>query len=151
MDTDLGGDTVWFTTEAIAAAILNHPGFVTADADSPREDTIAVQTCDHAPHRRRPSGRPGRARPAGPKPVPNRQRQSDLTLKYHQTTGSDGPGVSAEDASVLRSSLLQRSGRGAGEPGSRVAHHQQHVIDVSAHDVEHRLPGLDAEGFPGAR
>ncbi|MFI9297582.1 hypothetical protein [Streptomyces gardneri] len=65
-DADPGGDTVWLTTEAginytltfkdpeptdddllpepvlteaIAAAILNHPGFVTADADSPREDT----------------------------------------------------------------------------------------------------------------
>ncbi|MCX4673604.1 hypothetical protein OG453_44420 [Streptomyces sp. NBC_01381] len=31
-------------TEALAAAILNHPAFVTADADSPREDTITVQT-----------------------------------------------------------------------------------------------------------
>ncbi|MFD0034079.1 hypothetical protein ACFVJK_38785 [Streptomyces sp. NPDC127172] len=70
-DADAGGDTVWFTTEdginytltfkdaeptdddllpepvlteAIAAAILNHPGFVTAKADSPREDTVTVQT-----------------------------------------------------------------------------------------------------------
>jgi hypothetical protein len=68
---DAGGDTVWFTTEAgsnytltfkdaeptddalltepllteaIAAAILNHPGFVLADVDSPYEDAITVQT-----------------------------------------------------------------------------------------------------------
>ncbi|WP_405861933.1 hypothetical protein OG361_40885 [Streptomyces sp. NBC_00090] len=31
-------------TEAIAAAILNHPGFVIATPDSPREDSITVQT-----------------------------------------------------------------------------------------------------------
>ncbi|MEU7031385.1 hypothetical protein AB0A60_32415 [Streptomyces sp. NPDC046275] len=31
-------------TEAIAAAILNHPHFVAATPDSPREDTITVQT-----------------------------------------------------------------------------------------------------------
>ena len=69
-DADPGGDTVWFTTEAgvnytltfkdpaptdddllpepvlteaIAAAILNHPGFVLADADA-SGDTITVQT-----------------------------------------------------------------------------------------------------------
>ncbi|MGQ5598460.1 hypothetical protein ACUJ8N_35035 [Streptomyces sp. ESR1.13] len=31
-------------TEAFAAAILNHPGFVAADADSPRADTITIQS-----------------------------------------------------------------------------------------------------------
>ncbi|MFD5372689.1 hypothetical protein [Streptomyces sp. NPDC127103] len=70
-DADPGGDTVRFTTEvgfnytltfkdpeptdddllhepvlteAVAAAILNHPGFVIADAESPREDTITIQS-----------------------------------------------------------------------------------------------------------
>ncbi|MCZ1011875.1 hypothetical protein [Streptomyces lydicus] len=33
-------------TEAIAAAILNHPAFVVATADTPREDAITVQTRD---------------------------------------------------------------------------------------------------------
>ncbi|RPK54217.1 hypothetical protein EES42_43490 [Streptomyces sp. ADI95-17] len=37
-------------TEAIAAAILNHPGFATADADSPREDTITIQTYNQVRH-----------------------------------------------------------------------------------------------------
>ncbi|MFF0191082.1 hypothetical protein [Streptomyces sp. NPDC005244] len=37
-------------TEAVAAAILNSPHFVAAAADSPREDTIAVQTRDQARH-----------------------------------------------------------------------------------------------------
>ncbi|WP_329625963.1 hypothetical protein OG357_38665 (plasmid) [Streptomyces sp. NBC_01255] len=37
-------------TEAIAAAILNHPGFVIADADSPREDTITIQTRNQVRH-----------------------------------------------------------------------------------------------------
>jgi hypothetical protein len=68
---DAGGDTVTFTTpagvgyvltltdaeptdddllpapvltEAVAAAILNHPNFVVATPDEPREDTISVQT-----------------------------------------------------------------------------------------------------------
>jgi hypothetical protein len=76
-DADPGGDTVWFTTEAglnftltfqdpeptdddllpepvltqaIAAAILNHPGFVTADANSAREDTITIQTRNQVRH-----------------------------------------------------------------------------------------------------
>jgi hypothetical protein len=31
-------------TEAVAAAILNHPNFVVATPDEPREDTITVQT-----------------------------------------------------------------------------------------------------------
>ncbi|MFB7505607.1 hypothetical protein [Streptomyces broussonetiae] len=30
--------------------ILNHPGFVTADADSPREDTITIQTRNQVRH-----------------------------------------------------------------------------------------------------
>ncbi|PZT73053.1 hypothetical protein [Streptomyces sp. AC1-42W] len=76
-DADPGGDTVWFTTEAginytltfkeaepteddllpepvlteaIAAAILNHPGFTVADADSPREDTITIQSRNQVRH-----------------------------------------------------------------------------------------------------
>ncbi|MET9110532.1 hypothetical protein [Streptomyces zhihengii] len=75
-DADLRGDTVRFTTEAginytltlkpaqltdddllpepvlteaIAAAILNHPGFVTADA-SPHEDTITIQSRNQVRH-----------------------------------------------------------------------------------------------------
>ncbi|MEU0214853.1 hypothetical protein ABZ281_06860 [Streptomyces sp. NPDC006265] len=70
-DGEAGGDTVTFTTpagvtyrltlkdaeptdddllpapaleEAVAAAILNHPNFVVATPDEPREDTITVQT-----------------------------------------------------------------------------------------------------------
>ncbi|WP_406835014.1 hypothetical protein ACICHK_41320 (plasmid) [Streptomyces sp. AHU1] len=34
-------------TDAIAAEILNHPGFVTADADSPRKDTIKSRNQVH--------------------------------------------------------------------------------------------------------
>ncbi|MCG7527786.1 hypothetical protein MHW47_25545 [Streptomyces sp. OfavH-34-F] len=76
-DADPGGDTVWFTTEAginytltfkppeptdddlllepiftqaVAAAILNHPGFVVADADYPREDTITIQSRNQVRH-----------------------------------------------------------------------------------------------------
>ncbi|QIB49473.1 hypothetical protein [Streptomyces aureoverticillatus] len=37
-------------TEALAAAILNHPHFVAATPDSPREDTITVQTLDGIRH-----------------------------------------------------------------------------------------------------
>ncbi|WP_406840765.1 hypothetical protein ACICHK_39490 [Streptomyces sp. AHU1] len=37
-------------TEAVAAAILNHPGFVIADADSPREDTITIQSRNQVRH-----------------------------------------------------------------------------------------------------
>ncbi|WP_331755470.1 hypothetical protein OG298_44475 (plasmid) [Streptomyces sp. NBC_01005] len=37
-------------TEAIAAAILNHPGFVAADAGLPREDTITIQTYNQVRH-----------------------------------------------------------------------------------------------------
>ncbi|MER8062729.1 MULTISPECIES: hypothetical protein [unclassified Streptomyces] len=37
-------------TEAIATAILNHPGFVVADADSPREDTITIQSRNQVRH-----------------------------------------------------------------------------------------------------
>ncbi|MET9112064.1 hypothetical protein [Streptomyces zhihengii] len=75
-DADPNGDTVRFTTdagtnytltlkpaeptdddllpepvltEAIAAAILNHPGFVTADA-SPHEDTITIQSRNQVRH-----------------------------------------------------------------------------------------------------
>ncbi|MFG3134333.1 hypothetical protein ACGFZU_42465 [Streptomyces tendae] len=74
---DPGGDTVWFTTEAginytltfkeaeptddgllpepvlteaIAAAVLNHLGFVAADADSPRKDTITIQSRNQVRH-----------------------------------------------------------------------------------------------------
>ncbi|MFH8350439.1 hypothetical protein [Streptomyces sp. NPDC018045] len=75
-DAAPGGDKVWFTTEAginytltfkeaeptdddllpepvlieaIAAAILNHPGFVVADAASPRE-AIAIQSRNQVRH-----------------------------------------------------------------------------------------------------
>ncbi|MGW7673747.1 hypothetical protein ACWGJX_42720 [Streptomyces sp. NPDC054775] len=37
-------------TEAIAAAILTHPGFVIADADSPREDSITIQSRNQVRH-----------------------------------------------------------------------------------------------------
>ncbi|MDX3370117.1 hypothetical protein PV387_29520 [Streptomyces sp. ME02-6987-2C] len=37
-------------TEAIAAAVPNHPGFVAADADSPREDTITIQSRNQVRH-----------------------------------------------------------------------------------------------------
>jgi hypothetical protein len=73
-DGEAGGDTVTFTTpagvsyvltlkdaepttddllpepaltEAVAAAILNHPWFVVATPDEPRENTITVQTRDN--------------------------------------------------------------------------------------------------------
>ncbi|MFJ2420012.1 hypothetical protein [Streptomyces brevispora] len=64
---------MWFTTEAginytltfkdaeptdddllpepvLTEAILNHPDFVTADADSPREDTITIQSRNQVRH-----------------------------------------------------------------------------------------------------
>lgn len=98
-DADPGGDTVWFTTEAginytlafedpeptdddlvpepvlaeaIAAAILNHPGFVTADADSPREDTITIQSRNQVRHLLGPGRR--RGRPVGLPAVERRRR-----------------------------------------------------------------------------
>ncbi|MFF1651325.1 hypothetical protein [Streptomyces sp. NPDC058240] len=37
-------------TEALAAAILNHPAFVVAAPDSPCEDTITVQTRNQVGH-----------------------------------------------------------------------------------------------------
>ncbi|MFF8619242.1 hypothetical protein [Streptomyces sp. NPDC015350] len=37
-------------TEVIAAAILNYPGFIAADADSPREDTITIQSRNQVHH-----------------------------------------------------------------------------------------------------
>lgn len=74
---DPGGDMVWFTTEAgihymltfeeaeptgddllpepvlteaIAGAILNYPGFVAADAESPGEDIITIQFINQVRH-----------------------------------------------------------------------------------------------------
>ncbi|USQ85964.1 hypothetical protein NFX46_20915 [Streptomyces phaeoluteigriseus] len=108
-DADLLPEPV--LTEAIAAAILNHPGFVTADADSPRE-LVPCRTPPPVPSPRSPT-RPGCA--ALSPGATARARTSSASTPPHRAArpglGGRHPTHRAHPDRLHRPAATRRAGR----------------------------------------